>query len=79
MTNQKRLLTFELKKDGDEIELHGNAQGLRHLISRIEAALKNRDHEHLMTAEWGGNDLSDEKQGEENELIHHVKLMFWDE
>ncbi|MBS0622494.1 MAG: immunity protein 32 [Verrucomicrobia bacterium] len=35
---------------------------------------KNYDHFHLMTAEWGGSELSDEKQSTENEIINHVKI-----
>ena len=35
------------------------------------------DHIHLMTNEWGGNELSDKKQSPENELINHVKIFKW--
>jgi hypothetical protein len=30
-----------------------------------------------MTEEWGGNELSGEKQGINNKLITHVKIMKW--
>ena len=30
-----RLLTFELSSDGDELEIHGNPEGLRSLIERL--------------------------------------------
>ncbi|RYZ87662.1 MAG: hypothetical protein EOP04_11190 [Proteobacteria bacterium] len=46
-------LTFELDKAGEKIEIHANAEGLRHLIARLEEVLKNNDHEHLLSDEWG--------------------------
>lgn len=29
---------------------------------------------HLMTPSWGGDELGEEKQVEENALVHHVRI-----
>jgi|LakMenEpi03Aug12_release.lakeMendotaPanAssembly.Ray.scaffolds.fasta_scaffold261020_3 hypothetical protein len=41
------------------------------------AEQKIREHRHLMTKNWGGTELSSDKQGLDNTLYHHVKLFFW--
>lgn len=53
----KNLLSFELTKDGDSIEIHGNMDGFDKLIKIIQRAIKNKYHEHLLTPDWGGNEL----------------------
>lgn len=71
-------LTFEITPDGDEIEIHATKEGLSHLKKQIEHLLeKGEDHTHLMTSSWGGNELSEEVQGENNKLISHVKVFIW--
>ncbi|MBA3238009.1 MAG: immunity protein 32 [Parachlamydiaceae bacterium] len=30
-----------------------------------------------MTSDWGGNELSSEKQNQESEIINHVKIFKW--
>ena len=49
----KRLLTFEVVGDG-ELEIHGNAEGLRDLIRSLTRVLETGQHDHLMTPTWGG-------------------------
>jgi len=38
-----------------------------------------QNHLHLMTPEWGGEELSAEKQqlSEQYKLIHHLKILYW--
>jgi|LakMenEpi03Aug12_release.lakeMendotaPanAssembly.Ray.scaffolds.fasta_scaffold2331022_2 hypothetical protein len=73
------MLTFELTVDRDRVEIHGNREGLLALAQALTdlAAKSSPDHIHLMTVDWGGSGLSDERQGASNELIHHAALFVW--
>lgn len=73
----ERLLTFELSSDGDELEIHGTPEGLRSLIERLSLVIARNDHEHLMSPEWGGAELSTEQQGARTRLLHKVSLYCW--
>ncbi len=75
------MLTFELTPDNKTIEIHVDRQGAEELISYLQPLLEatESDHLHLFTPASDGRGLSDEKQGENNKLIHHVQLMFWPE
>lgn len=73
------MLTFELSSDDERLEIHATYEGLNYLKNQIEYLLQNKnDHIHLMTPGWGGNELTEEVQGEGNKLINHVKLFIWD-
>jgi hypothetical protein len=56
---------------------HANAEGVAVLKHWVEVALKTNDHQHLMTPEWGGAELSPERQGQSNRLVNHVKIIPW--
>ena len=73
------LLTFELTKQHDQIEVHADSEGLAILIKILERVLKTGQHEHLSTPGWGGSELSEDKQGLNNNLIEHVKVILWKE
>ena len=74
----KLLLTFEINDKQESIEIHANALGIHVLIEQLQKALKTSDHQHLMTDEWGGQELSSEKQGFANRFVHHIKIIPWD-
>ena len=69
-------LTFEIS-EGNSIEIHADSEGLKMLIQILQKTFKTGDHEHLMTEDWGGDELSNEKQGPNNILCNHVKIMKW--
>lgn len=73
------LLTFEWDKKNETLEIHANQNGLEKLKSMIDSLLSKSqpDHIHLMTKEWGGNELSSPVQSSENEIINHVKVFKW--
>lgn len=73
------MLTFESSDESHQLEIHGDKIGLLALAKvLIEIAEgKDNDHRHLMTADWGGSELSNETQGASNELYNHVKILFW--
>ena len=68
------MLTFELNKAQESVEIFFDEAGAELLKSYIDEALKRRDHFHLKTPEWAGTELSSERQGSENELINHVRI-----
>ena len=70
------MLTFEITEN-DSIEIHSDTEGLEGLIKSFKKVLDEDDHVHLMTEEWRGNELSAKKQGVNNKLINHVKIMKW--
>jgi len=80
----KYLLTFELHEDekAKEIAIHGSSEGLEALANTILKLVKNTkeghfNHDHLMSDNWGGSELTSEAQSEESELINHVKVYCW--
>jgi hypothetical protein len=71
------MLTFELTKDKDEIEIHGDQEGLSRLVGIISRIIKSSGHDHLMTPAWGGSELTSEKQGQTNTLVNKVTVRNW--
>jgi hypothetical protein len=73
------MLTFESNNENEQLEIHGDKEGLLHLAKVLTdmANGKESEHRHLMTKDWGGTELSSEKQGQDNDLWHHVKIFFW--
>jgi hypothetical protein len=72
-------LSFEWDAKGERLEIHGNDKGLAALVGVLELliAKSENDHVHLMTAEWGGNTLSSDRQNSDAKLINHVKILRW--
>ena len=73
------MLTFESADNIDQLEIHGDKDGLLKMAKiLIEMAEQNEsEHRHLMTEDWGGSGLTNDKQGLDNKLYHHVKIFFW--
>jgi len=48
-------------------------------MSLISNLIENKktDHIHLMTEDWGGIELTNDKQNFNSELINHVKIFNW--
>jgi len=78
--SNKKLLTFEISNDGEEVEIHCNIKGAQDLISYIERMVVGAPppkHDHLATPAWAGDELSEEKQGKENKLVNQVTIHLW--
>ena len=73
------MLTFEWDKDSEQLEIHTDSEGLKELVKQIKklTSVEGNEHLHLMTEDWGGEELSSSKQNEKSELIHHVKIFKW--
>lgn len=78
---KEKLFTLEFSPEDDRLELHLNHQSIDELIA-LHNEIKevgNNDHFHLMTPEWGGEELSGVKQNlnDSVKLINHLKIFFW--
>lgn len=71
------LLTFELHPDGDELDVHLDAEGLKVLRSVLDAVERTGSHEHLMTPSWSGSELTEEKQDPRATLLNKVTVHVW--
>lgn len=75
------MISFELKKPEagktvDELEVFLDRAGLNSLLAQLQFLEGGRtEHVHLMTESWGGSELSDHPQRQENTVIHHVKIL----
>ncbi len=76
----KDWLSFELVGDGEELDIHGDPAGLRRLAFVLErlASQPKSDHEHLMTPEWAGDELSSGSQGG-GKVLNKVTVRCWQE
>ena len=52
MTTSKFLLSFEMSKDGDELDIHCDEIGLEKLKAVISQLEDREQHYHLMTESW---------------------------
>ena len=76
------MLTFEVNKKEEKIEIHTDREGLKTFHSLIGKLIDKseevgNEHSHLMTKEWGGSELSSEKHNSETELVNHVQVFCW--
>lgn len=80
-SNNHYLLTLEWNAKNEMLEIHGTQQGLEKLRNKLNSLLDKSgpDHTHLMTKEWGGGELTNEKQNSENLMINHVKIFKWND
>ena len=81
---QRHLLSFEIDAEGEQLFIHADPEGLRVLIRSLTRLLDHAEngraeHDHILTEEWGGGELSSVLQGSDaaQRLIQHVKLYGW--
>ena len=78
------LLTFELHSDATakQLAIHGSPEGLEALANSLLRLARNTkeghfNHNHLMSTDWGGEELTSTPQSEESEILDHVKIYCW--
>ena len=78
------MLSVEKDQNAEQVLIHGSPDQLRWLASRLEAIANEAEksghsHDHFMTKEWGGDELTSELQGEKesHELINHLIVYGW--
>jgi hypothetical protein len=80
LREKKMVLTVEIKDrtkaSEAEVAICFDDEGLDLLIGKISSLRGKRDHEHLMTPSWAGDELTEIKQGgDEYELVNHLRLV----
>ncbi len=72
------IFTVEIKAskqlDHCEVELYLDREALDDLIHQLSFLRTQGDHAHFFTPSWGGMPLSDQKQRDENTLVHHLRI-----
>lgn len=73
------MLSVEKDKDAEQIYIHGSPEQLRWLANRLVAIAKEAEksgqaHDHFMTEDWGGNELTNELMGnsDSHAIINHL-------
>jgi hypothetical protein len=81
------MLYLETDKDGNEVFLHADREGIQKLRNVLDFLLHQPDqpeHDHLFTPAWAGSELDETLTGEgklqdsgENRVVHHLKMHYW--
>jgi hypothetical protein len=82
--DEKRLLAFVVSEEHDVLYVHVDKEGIDILMRSLER-LKNDleegecEHEHLMSEEWGGWELSvsDQAGNGKGKPVHQVNIYGW--
>jgi hypothetical protein len=79
---RSKMLTFEYDENNQRLCIHGDVDGLRSLQTYLDRLIESTpagqfDHCHLMTPDWGGNELTSTSQDSMAALVHHVKVYCW--
>ena len=72
-------LSFELASSADQVQIHCDSAGLERLIQLLTRLSKTRqpiDHDHWMTENWAGHELTERKMGADTTLLHQVDVRF---
>jgi hypothetical protein len=69
------MISLELNKNDKEVDLVCDSDGITSLIDMLNILKKHGGHLHLMTPNWGGDDLSEIPIGSGNEIINHLRIV----
>ncbi len=72
-------MLFTVELAGESVaEIHLDEEGLDLLADRLMKLRRHQDpeHDHLMTPSWAGTELTEDKQGEGNDLIHMLTVYY---
>jgi hypothetical protein len=70
------MLTVELNEREQRVEIYVDDEGANILSRALEAVLRTRGHDHLMTPSWAGTELGEQQQGKETILINHLLVVY---
>jgi hypothetical protein len=68
------MLTVELNSQQQSIEIFCDAEGLETLEQQLRFLRTGAGHVHLMTESWAGTELTEQPQGDANQLFHHLRI-----
>jgi hypothetical protein len=73
------ILTAEIRGGSSsntaEVAICFDDEGLERLLKHLTKLKTHRDHIHLKTPAWAGDDLTEKKQGSDFELVNHLMLV----
>lgn len=78
------MISVEIRLDGKQqykeiVEIYMDRKGLEELQARLNRLdIGKNDHLHLMSESWGLGDLEETLQGQDNLLVHHLRLTLVD-
>ncbi|QQS33259.1 MAG: immunity protein 32 [Acidobacteriota bacterium] len=82
--DEKRLLAFVVSEEHNVLHVHVDKEGIDILMRSLERLKKDLEkgeceHEHLMSEEWGGWELSvsDQTNKEKGKPVHQVNIYGW--
>lgn len=79
MSDTDKLISVEYAEKDEKVELFLNRRGAEDLIQRLQEILEGPvEHYHWMSKDWGGEELSNDQQGLNNKLIHHLQVWLLD-
>lgn len=60
-----------------EVEICCDKEGIDFFVQKLTKLREHAAprHEHFKTPSWAGSELTEEKQGSENVLIHHLRVV----
>jgi hypothetical protein len=68
-----KVLTVELNAKENRVEINFDDDGLKILKRSLDSLQKaGTGHDHLMTPSWAGAELTETKQSNDTQLIHHL-------
>lgn len=78
-----KIFTLEFDTESKMLELHLDKTGAQYLRDLLNHLLAKgvQEHQHLMTSDLGGEELTLDKQNQSSHsiLLHHLKIMYWND
>lgn len=68
------ILTLSIDPNANTVYLDCDKEGIEYLVRRLEFQLRERDHEHLFSPEWGGWELSGSEVRPGCFPVHHLRI-----
>lgn len=68
------IFTVEHNSNSECVEIFLDNEGIEFFLRKLNKLHKNGGHTHFMTPSWAGYELTEERQGNDNELINHLKV-----
>jgi len=78
-----KIFTLEFDRDSETLELHLDKTAAEYLRDLLNTLIVKgiKEPQHLMTSDWGGKELTLEKQNKSPQviLLNHLKIIYWDD
>ena len=74
-----KLVSVECDESRELVEIHLDSSGIEYLIDVLTRLRDSPppEHVHLMTPDWGGNELNESSQNLDLVAAKHLKICLW--